>query len=214
MSIYEDDVRDESKYLDFSTHWQQDDYFFFLLDSNLCCHLTPAMYIPIQFFSARVNIISPVISVVVQHWTLIIIDNDDISLFSSTDYRIQKYVYTIMFRKNRDWNSVASKSFRSNSKREIISAIVWMSNDRENRCVLFRERLLKPEAGNFLPRWEYISTGSRTVVVKEEVLCRVDFTPSKGIKQKWILGTDAVVQLRTGRAHVCLNTHTACARKL
>lgn len=56
------------------------------------------MYIPIQFFSARVNIISTVISVVVQHWTLIIIDNDDISLFSSTDYRIQKYVYTIMFR--------------------------------------------------------------------------------------------------------------------
>lgn len=98
MSIYEDDVREESKYIDFSTHWRQDDYFFFLLDSNLCCHLTPAMYIPIQFFSARVNIISTVISVVVQHWTLIIIDNDDISLSSSTDYRIQKYVYTIMFR--------------------------------------------------------------------------------------------------------------------
>lgn len=71
-------------------------FFFFLLDSNLCCHLTPAMYIPIQFFSACKYYKHGYLCCTTLV-TLINIDNDDISSSSSTNYRIQKYVYAIMF---------------------------------------------------------------------------------------------------------------------
>lgn len=82
-----------------------------------------------------------------------IIDNDDISPLHRPDYRTQKRLFMRLCFKNL-WSEFSGKQIAPCIQTYgIINAIVWTSNDRENRCVLliFRERLFKPQLGNFLP---------------------------------------------------------------
>lgn len=163
------------------------------------------MYIPIQFFSACKYYKHGYLCCTTLV-TLINIDNDDISSSSSTNYRIQKYVYAIMFIEEA-WLEFSGKQivlFKRYTNVRLSTQLFGWATMRGSLCIIgiYRERLLKPEVGNFLPRSEYIHRFAHSSWKK----CYVGGQPHPLERDKAEVNSWHGCSCSTTNAHVCLNT--------
>lgn len=143
-----------------------------------------------------------------------IIDNDDISPLHRPDYRTQKRLFMRLCFKNL-WSEFSGKQIALCIQTcGIINAIVWTSNDRENRYWYLGNVCSNRSSETFYPRSEYIHRFGGTVVAKE-VLCRGSPCLERGKAEanSWHGCSCSATNVRT-----CTSTHThthrARARKL